>query len=221
MLHLDLILPCHLITINQSGSHSSFFKVCDSLELKLSSGEKLNDEIPSVQMSVMTLWRLSTKDDCGREFLQVLTIIYPNGSKTDLAHTLFVAEGNRFFLQVQLPHFEIHHPGIYTLRAALRSPSCPDDMCKWDYPIKVKMGPYVRCVELAESDIELLHRPITGQGGFQSFLKRLSSQLRGRLLYLCEEDVRRLRQYAAGYGGGGFQGRLEPLLKRILADFKG
>ena len=76
-------------------------------------------------------------------------------------------------------------------------------------------------IELTPEEVELLSRPIHGQGGFQSLLRRLQSQLNDESqLVLTIDDVRRIVRYWARYGTGGFQGRLEAVLSALdrLAD---
>ena len=76
-------------------------------------------------------------------------------------------------------------------------------------------------IELTTEEVERLSRPIRGQGGFQTLLRRLQSQLNNESqLVLRIEDVRRIVRYQARYGTGGFQGRLEAVLSALarLAD---
>ena len=71
--------------------------------------------------------------------------------------------------------------------------------------------------ELTDDDRRLLNRPINGQGGFQTLLRRLQE--------CCNEDwtritvdaqlYERIRRYTANYGSGGFQGRLRSLAERL------
>jgi len=71
-------------------------------------------------------------------------------------------------------------------------------------------------IELTPKEVELLSRPIHGQGGFQSLLRRLQSQLNDESqLVLRIEDVRQIVRYWVRYGTGGFQGRLEAVLSAL------
>ena len=76
-------------------------------------------------------------------------------------------------------------------------------------------------IELTAEEVELLSRPIQGQGGFQSLLRRLQAQLNDESqLVLRIDDVRQIVRYWARYGTGGFQGRLGAVLSALsrLAD---
>lgn len=63
-------------------------------------------------------------------------------------------------------------------------------------------------VQLSREDMELLIRPVAGQGGWQSLLRKLQKQLKGNTLILTEEDSRRILRYILSYGSGGWQDRL-------------
>jgi hypothetical protein len=62
-------------------------------------------------------------------------------------------------------------------------------------------------VQLNREDLELLIRPVAGQGGWQS-LRKLQMQIDGNTLTLTEEDSRRILRYILSYGSGGWQDRL-------------
>jgi hypothetical protein len=71
-------------------------------------------------------------------------------------------------------------------------------------------------VDLSELEMEALHRPVVGSGGFQSLLRRLQGNLLGRTLLIDLDDVERVLRYASQYGEGGFQGRLRTALVRDI-----
>lgn len=66
-------------------------------------------------------------------------------------------------------------------------------------------------IELSDGEREAIERPVNGEGGFQSFLRRLQGQLVGNTLTISEEDVRRAIRYSTSYGQGGFEDRLGPI----------
>ena len=71
-------------------------------------------------------------------------------------------------------------------------------------------------IELSPEEVERLSLPIHGQGGFQSLLRRLQSQLSSESqLVLRIDDVRQIVRYWARYGTGGFQGRLGAILSAL------
>jgi hypothetical protein len=63
-------------------------------------------------------------------------------------------------------------------------------------------------VQLSREDLELLIRPVAGQGGWQSLLRKLQRQIDGNTLTLSEDDSRRILRYILSYGSGGWQDRL-------------
>ena len=68
-------------------------------------------------------------------------------------------------------------------------------------------------VELTPSQVEYLNRPVRGQGGYQSFLKRLQRNMNGNLLRLSRKDCEKIVRYATRYGQGGFQARLRSIVE--------
>jgi HKD family nuclease len=68
-------------------------------------------------------------------------------------------------------------------------------------------------VELTGEQIEILNRPVTGSGGYQSLLRRLQDNLNGNLLRLTKNDCERIVRSATKYGAGGFQTRLRSILE--------
>ena len=68
-------------------------------------------------------------------------------------------------------------------------------------------------LELPESAIEALQRPVRGSGGFQTLLRQLQAELRDdHVLVLTPDLVSRIARYVHDYGRGGFQGRLDGVL---------
>jgi hypothetical protein len=63
-------------------------------------------------------------------------------------------------------------------------------------------------VQLSREDLELLMRPVAGQGGWQRLLRKLQRQIDGNKLTLSEDDSRRILRYILSYGSGGWQDRL-------------
>jgi hypothetical protein len=63
-----------------------------------------------------------------------------------------------------------------------------------------------------------LQLPVRGRGGFQSLLRALQRHIEnGNELVLTPQHAARIAMYVRQYGGGGFQGRLDLVLKE-LAD---
>jgi hypothetical protein len=55
---------------------------------------------------------------------------------------------------------------------------------------------------------EYLSRPINGEGGFQSLLRKMQRQLASGWIELSDADVERWVRYSTEYGSGGFEDRL-------------
>ncbi len=68
-------------------------------------------------------------------------------------------------------------------------------------------------VELTPDQVGFLQRPLRGQGGYQSLLGRLRSNVDGNRLRLTRADCERVVRYATSYGEGGFQTRLRPIVQ--------
>lgn len=60
-----------------------------------------------------------------------------------------------------------------------------------------------------------LMKPIKGHGGFQSFIRRLQKQVRGKRIALTPEDMLRMHRYSVAQKKGGYQYRMGMLLDEI------
>lgn len=76
-------------------------------------------------------------------------------------------------------------------------------------------------VRLTEDELELLSRPVEGQGGFQNILRLMQSRLQDDHLAVTEDEAERIARYVEEYGGGGFQERLRPLAERLREALSG
>ena len=58
---------------------------------------------------------------------------------------------------------------------------------------------------------------IRGNGGFQQFLRKIRNNVDSttKTIYMTSDDIGRLRRYVENYGFGGFQGRLNGVLKDL------
>lgn len=72
--------------------------------------------------------------------------------------------------------------------------------------------------ELTREEIQELDRPARGQGGFQTFMKRLQSQLNHATstIHLTDGDIADIQHHAFDYEQGGFQDRLGAIFGRSL-----
>ena len=95
-------------------------------------------------------------------------------------------------------------------------------MQKLEKQVKLKVIQVIRSpashylhLELTNYQLEFIKRPIRGEGGHQSLLRKLQSNLDGRILRLNQDDCERLHRYATQYGQGGFQGRLRSIVEAV------
>ncbi len=68
---------------------------------------------------------------------------------------------------------------------------------------------------LTDHELQFLSVEAVGQGGFQSFARKLQRQLTGGALLLTDEDFGKAVRYAH-YDRGGFEGRLAHALARNM-----
>jgi len=76
-------------------------------------------------------------------------------------------------------------------------------------------------IQLGPAALRALRRPVVGQGGFQSLLRRIQRELGdGSDLLLTVGTIERMARYVERYSEGGFQGRLRYILDelRTLAE---
>lgn len=73
-------------------------------------------------------------------------------------------------------------------------------------------------MELSGEALEALRRSVNGSGGFQSLLRSLQSMVTADgVLVLTPEVAGSIARYVHAYGRGGFQGRLESVLKDLTS----
>lgn len=67
---------------------------------------------------------------------------------------------------------------------------------------------------LRPEELEVIRRPVEGQGGMQSFLRALLPRIKSDgSLSLSIQEAERVRKYAEDYGEGGFQERFRMILR--------
>jgi predicted ATPase len=72
-----------------------------------------------------------------------------------------------------------------------------------------------RVIRLTSEDLHHLERPVSGEGGFQSLMRRLKESVAGADLVVDDDMIEQMRRYAGKYGSGGFQARLREMLDSI------
>jgi hypothetical protein len=75
-----------------------------------------------------------------------------------------------------------------------------------------------RFLVLKEQEISLLMKPVKGQGGFQSLMRRLQKQFRTGTSELRIElgDIEQIQHYAFDYEQGGWEDDLLAIFERHL-----
>ena len=76
----------------------------------------------------------------------------------------------------------------------------------------------MRTIQLTASDFSLLNQPVRGAGGFQNLLRRIKAGYDPGTgtLQISALDEEQVIRYSGDYGGGGFQGRLGPLVAALI-----
>jgi hypothetical protein len=218
---LEYAIPCQLISIDQRTNAVSLFNIIETLEVVRRPGET-SDEVRArslVPIEVVTLWRRLEEDDENSPLTQVLTLTAPDGSEEDLSRIRFRIPHFRHRIHVQLPPLDVGQEGDHLLRVYLGSPGDADkgDL-QFEYPIRVLVVSLKIVIELTPQELEFLGRPVAGQGGFQSLLRRIQGQIAHDRLVLTDADAERLIRYATQYGGGGFQERLGRIVEQARAQ---
>jgi len=71
-------------------------------------------------------------------------------------------------------------------------------------------------IQLSMVHAEQLRRPINGEGGWQSFLRKMQKRLApDNTIVLNATEYKRVRKYSRDYGKGGFETRLEGIILSI------
>jgi hypothetical protein len=70
-------------------------------------------------------------------------------------------------------------------------------------------------LEFTADTLEKHARPVVGRGGFQSLLRQIQRQVDGNVLVLTPILIDRIAQYVHAYGNGGFQGRIDSVLREL------
>ena len=74
----------------------------------------------------------------------------------------------------------------------------------------------MRMIQLSPREVAKYTRPVRGQGGFQTLLRRISRQINpSGVLTISDSDLEKLIRYSFQYGQGGFQERTKPTARRV------
>jgi hypothetical protein len=80
---------------------------------------------------------------------------------------------------------------------------------------KGPLGGATLTVILTEDEAAYLRRRVNGRGGWQSSLRRIQSKLKGDTITLTADEVDLIVKQAQSYGQGGFQDRLQMIIRAI------
>jgi ABC-type hemin transport system ATPase subunit len=80
-----------------------------------------------------------------------------------------------------------------------------------------------RWVVLNQGEMNALMQRVNGQGGIQTFIRRLQGKLRPATgeIRLDDKDLENIPHYAFDYGQGGFEQRIIDAFKRELGELLG
>lgn len=70
----------------------------------------------------------------------------------------------------------------------------------------------MKAIPLRPETVEMLRRPIRGDGGFQALMRRIQLGLRGRHLLVDKADIDALLRATKGPSVGGFQRRARDIV---------
>jgi hypothetical protein len=213
---LDFAVPCHLTSIDQRTNAVSLFSIIENVEVVRHPSETQTDAWSRVLWSVevVSLWRRLPTDAPDELYTQTIFLEQPDGIDIELSRVSFTVPHHRHRIQVQLPPLGELSPGEYHLIVRLDDSASGQDAA-FRYPIRISYSSLPVVVRLESEDLEYLSRPVRGQGGFQSLLRKIQQQITGQTLALSIADAERLVRYSRDYGGGGFETRLKRVLSQV------
>ena len=213
---LEYLIPCQLTSVDQRTNAVSLFGIIDNVSVIRLPGQK-ESVLTDVPIEVVATWRQLNTTEIGESYTQTIFFVTPDGEE-EISTTSFTLRQYRYRVHTQLPPISVSNSATYQLRVELS-----DDAGKvvnaYDYPIPVEFAEAPIVIELDDEQLERLNRPVRGEGGFQSLLRRIQSQIVGKTLVLSEADGERLMRYAKVYSTGGFQQRLGPIVEQVSKFF--
>lgn len=78
-------------------------------------------------------------------------------------------------------------------------------------------APKIITVTLTSDEFAIATRPVVSHGGHQGLLRKILPRLNRstRQLELLPQHIAKMREYAAEYGDGGYQGRFRAILAAV------
>lgn len=71
-------------------------------------------------------------------------------------------------------------------------------------------------IQLTPAEVARYSKPIRGQGGFQTLLRRLSKQISADgVLTVSQADAEKMIRYSFKYGRGGFEDRTKESARKV------
>lgn len=212
---LDYLLPCRMVSIDSRTNALSIFHVIEHVDV-LPPSVRPEGRAPAVPAEVVSVWRRDPGEDDAR-YHQRLTITDPRGEEIELAVTGFRMEASRHRVLPDIPPLQLGLEGTHVLSiylSACESPATWGDP-RGQYAIDVAFAEKLIRVRLTPKQKQQLLQDVQGQGGYQSLLRRLQTNIVGDELVLTVTDAQRLVRGAESYGEGGFQTRLRKILPEV------
>lgn len=214
---LDYALPCQLSSIDQRTNGVSLFNIIDTLSVVRRPGQSPQAALSNLALEVVTAWRRIEQEQPDTLYTQVLSLVRPDYQDAEELSTIdFRIPLYRYRVHTQIPPLSFSAEGTYWLRVTLETDGqAPTGVVSYEYPIRVEITELHIVITLTQDELDALQRPVSGQGGFQSLLRRLQNQIAGNTLVLNDTDGERLVRYGEKYGQEGFQGRLKRVVQQV------
>lgn len=243
---LDYMIPCQLSSVDVRTAGLSLFNVVETFEVVQRPHESEDDawNRAVVPIEIVTLWRQAPGESPEQRYVQVIKLAGPDDTLTrpeiylaepedalagpedteiELSTMEFSIPHFRHRVHVQLAPLPIREAGDYLLRLYLwpadQFARATDPIT--EYPIRVSKTSIPIVVDLTDQELEWIQRPVKGQGGFQSLMRRIQGQLNGNRLIMPRAEGERLVRYAGDYKQGGFQDRIKTIADRIQEQLVG
>lgn len=214
---LEYLIPCQLTSVDQRTNAVSLFSIIDNVSVIRLPGQK-ESVLTDVPIEVVTTWRQVDSTEIGGNYTQSIFFVTPSGEEEEISTISFTLRHYRYRVHTQIPPVSVLNTGTYKIIVKLFGEASEVDSV-YEYPIPVELTEAPIVIELDDEQLEKLNKPIRGEGGFQSLLRRIQSQIVGKTLVLSEADGERLMRYAKQYSSGGFQQRLGPIVEQVSKFF--
>ncbi|MBI3945522.1 MAG: hypothetical protein HY321_06370 [Armatimonadetes bacterium] len=216
---LDYVIPCRLTSIDSGTSALSLFHILDEVAV-VAPPSTTPRRYQIFPVEVATRWRSNSNGTEG-DYIQTLVLVDSAAHETELAATPFHMGSPRHLVRTRVPPIVLDAPGTYTFRAYLNDDPGSQGWgeLKGEYSFDVSIEERLIEVRLTDREKDFLTKPVRGQGGYQSLLRRLQGSIIDDVLALTTTDAERLIRSAQSYGEGGFQRRLRPIVEKVRREY--